>query len=140
MAKSAKNRRFRLFFDGACPLCSREIAWLKRRDRAGNLRLEDISSSGFDPARYGLTREELDRVLHGIRCDGKVVRGMDAVREAYRSVGLGWLLAPTRLPGVKSLSDLLYGWFASNRHALGRLLQRHCEDGRCVVAHKCEDR
>jgi hypothetical protein len=36
-----------------------------------------------------------------------VLKGMDAVREAYRTVGLGWVLAPTKLPGLKALSDLL---------------------------------
>jgi predicted DCC family thiol-disulfide oxidoreductase YuxK len=109
------------------------MAWLKRRDRSGNLELEDISSLGFEPARYGLTREEVTRVLHGVRTDGVVVQGMEAVREAYRAVGLGWVVAPTRWPGLRRLSDVLYGWFARNRVALGRLLEPSCSDGRCVA-------
>ena len=55
------NRPFRLFYDSECPICRREVAWLKRRDRLGNLELEDIAALGFDPGRYGLTREEVDR-------------------------------------------------------------------------------
>jgi len=134
MANSTINWRFRLLYDGACPICRREVAWLKRRDRLGNLQLEDISARGFDPARYGLTREAVDGVLHGIRHDGVVVRGMDAVREAYRSVGLGWLTAPTSLPGLKWAADRLYGWFARNRTALGRFLEPRCREGKCRVS------
>jgi predicted DCC family thiol-disulfide oxidoreductase YuxK len=127
------TQRFRLFYDSECPICRREVAWLKRRDRSGNLELEDIAAPGFDPAPYGLTREEVSRVLHGVRHDGAVVKGMQAVREAYQAVGLGWLLAPTRLPGLRALSDLFYGWFARNRRALGRLLEPNCSGGQCVA-------
>lgn len=140
MGSIATNRHFRLFYDGDCPICRREVAWLKRRDRAGNLEVEDIAARGFDPARYGLIREEITQVLHGVKPDGVVVRGMEAVREAYRTVGLGWLLAPTRLPGLKLLTDSLYGYFARNRQAIGRLLGRRCADGQCVDGPKCENR
>ena len=100
--------QFKLLYDGECPFCRREVEWLKRRDRAGNLATEDIAALGFDPASYGLTRDEVTRVLHGVKSDGTVLRGMDAVREAYRAVGIGWLVAPTRLPvvGTKKLSVL----------------------------------
>ena len=104
------------------------------RDRSGNLQLEDISARGFDPARYGLTIESFDSVLHGIRHDGVVVRGMEAVREAYRSVGLGWLTAATRLPGLKWAADRLYTWFARNRATLGRLPEARCREGKCSVS------
>jgi predicted DCC family thiol-disulfide oxidoreductase YuxK len=85
--------RFKLLYDGECPFCRREVEWLRRRDRAGRLAMEDISALGFDPATYGLSREEVVRVLHGVKLDGTVLKGMDAVREAYRTVGLGWLVA-----------------------------------------------
>ena len=127
------NERFRLFYDGECPICRREAAWLKRRDRNGSLEIEDIAALGFDSARYGLNRDEITRVLHGVRADGAVIKGMEAVREAYRAVGLGWLLAPTRLPGLRFLSDLLYGCFARNRLALGRRLEPGCLDGQCLL-------
>jgi len=125
----ATRRRFRLLYDGECPICRREVQWLKGRDRAGNLKLENIAALGFDPARYGLSRGEINRELHGIKPDGTIVRGMEAVREAYRSVGLGWIMAPTRLPGVRFLSDRVYGWFARNRRALGRLLTWRSRNG-----------
>ena len=62
--------RVKLLYDGECPFCCREVEWLKRRDRHGKLATEDIAAIGFDPARYGLTRQEVAGVLHGILPDG----------------------------------------------------------------------
>ncbi len=130
--------KLKLLYDGDCPFCRREVAWLERRDRAGRLATEDIAALGFDPSRYGLTREEVTSSLHGIRDDGTIVRGMDAVRAAYRAAGLGWLLAPTRLPVVKPVTDRLYKLFARNRVRLGRLAGR-CPEGTCAFGHKRPD-
>ncbi len=47
---------FKLLYDGDCPFCRREAEWLRRRDRAGRLALENISAPGFDPTRFGLTQ------------------------------------------------------------------------------------
>ena len=94
--------------------------------------LEDISRPDFDPSEFGLVREALDAELHGILPDGRVVRRMEAVGEAYRAVGLGWLIAPLRLPGVRRLADIAYGWFARNRMAIGRWFGRRWEcEGAC---------
>jgi predicted DCC family thiol-disulfide oxidoreductase YuxK len=127
------ERRIKLLYDGECPFCRREAQWLKRRDRADRLVLEDILALGFDPSRYGLTRQEVTAVLHGVLPDGRVVHGVEAVRQAYQAVGLGWLVAPTRLPGIRGLLDRMYGAFARNRVALGRWFGRRCESGVCAA-------
>lgn len=123
-----------LFYDGQCPLCRREIEWLRRFDRRGRLALVDISRGEFDPSEFGFSRETLDAELHGILPDGRVVRRIEAVHEAYRAVGLGWLVAPLRLPGVRRMADIAYGWFARHRLAIGRWLtgRAGCE-GACTV-------
>jgi predicted DCC family thiol-disulfide oxidoreductase YuxK len=123
--------RFKLLYDGECPFCRREVEWLKRWDQTGLLATEDIAALGFDPSRYGLTRDEVMRVLHGVKPDGMVLSRMEAVREAYRTVGLGWLLAPTRLPVLRAVSDSLYGLFARNRETWGEWLGRGCSKGSC---------
>jgi len=120
-----------MLYDGACPFCRREADWLKRRDRSDRLRLVDIADGNFESAKYGLTDEEVSGVLHAILPDGTVLKGMDAVREAYRVVGLGWILAPTKLPGVRAIFDMLYGCFARNRLALGRPFRASCSSDRC---------
>ena len=125
--------RLRLLYDGACPICRREVAWLKGRDKAGNLSLDDISSPDFNPARYGLSYDEVGRVLHGVKGDGTIVKGLDAVREAYKTVGLGFLVLPTRLPVVRTVCDGLYHLFARYRIPLGTFLTGGCEGGKCDI-------
>jgi predicted DCC family thiol-disulfide oxidoreductase YuxK len=124
------EKPFKLLYDGDCPFCRREMEWLKRRDRRGRLVLEDISSPEFQAEAYGLTHAEAMGVVHGVLPDGRIVRRLAAIREAYRAVGLGWLVAPLSLPVLGWLADKAYGVFARNRVALGRLFGRKCE-GSC---------
>ncbi|MCE5268557.1 MAG: DUF393 domain-containing protein [Planctomycetaceae bacterium] len=123
--------RFKLLYDGDCPFCRREVEWLKRRDRANRLDLENIAALGFDPRRYGLTWPEVTGSLHGILPDGRVVRRLEAVRHAYEAVGLGWLIAPARLPVIRHVLDGMYRAFAKNRVRLGNLVGRGCEHRTC---------
>lgn len=105
-------------YDGACPICVAEVEGLRRRDSAGKLAMVDISASSFDASRYGRTQHELMTRMHAIDASGRTLVAMDAVRAAYSAVGLGWLVAPTRWPGLKPLFDRLYAWIARNRYRL----------------------
>ena len=125
------NNRYQLLYDGACPVCSREVLWLYRR-RPDAIEAVDISLEGFDAAAYGLTAEQVDGALYGIRPDGGVMVGMDSLREAYRLGGLGWLVAWTGWWPARPVFDALYRGFARNRMRIGRLLGRgndDCGDG-----------
>src|SRR5579862_4847317 len=114
--------RFKMLYDGECPFCLREVRWLRRRNHRGHLAFEDVSTSDFDPTPYRATREELLGVIHGVFPDGKVVSGVEVFRQAYRAIGLGWLLAPTGWPGLRWIFDRLYRVFARNRIRLGALV------------------
>ena len=126
--------KVKLLYDGECPICRREIDWLKRRNRRMLLTFEDIADPQFDPGRYGLTRQQVNRSLHGILANGTVVRGMAAVRRAYCAVGLGWLTAPTAIPGIRWAADRLYAALARHRFALGRIADRGCTHAACNPA------
>jgi predicted DCC family thiol-disulfide oxidoreductase YuxK len=107
------------------------MRFLSRLDRGRNrLVTEDITAAGFDPNRYAVTMQELMGQIHGVHPDGSLVKGMEVIRRAYDAVGLGWLLAPTNWPVLKSISDIAYAWFARNRLRLtGRT--GACDSGRC---------
>jgi predicted DCC family thiol-disulfide oxidoreductase YuxK len=123
--------RFKLLYDGECPFCVREVRWLQRRNRHGRLAFEDITSPDFDPARYDATREELMGVIHGVFPDGRVVCKLEVFRQAYRAVGLGWLIAPTDWLVLRWIFDRLYLLFARNRVSIGRVFGRSCKVGTC---------
>jgi predicted DCC family thiol-disulfide oxidoreductase YuxK len=125
--------RFKLLYDGECPLCRREADFLRRRDRHGALAFADIADPGFDPAAYHTTRAELMGVIHGVFPDGRMVRKVAVFREAYRAVGLGWLLAPTCWPGLRWFADAGYEWFARHRLAIGKFFGRNCATGTCAA-------
>lgn len=120
-----------LLYDGECPLCSREVRLLERRDRGrGHIAFEDIAAPGFDASAYGRDASELMARIHGMLPDGTLVEGVEVFRRAYAAVGLGWLVAPSRWPGLRRLADAAYRVFARNRlRWTGRA--EACETDRC---------
>lgn len=105
---------------------------MQRRDKQRYLAFEDIAQAGFDASRYGLTREEVMGVMHGIFPDGRIVTKVEVFRQAYRLIGLGWLLAPTSWPLLRTLSNWGYELFARYRVPLGRLFAgNQCESNSC---------
>jgi predicted DCC family thiol-disulfide oxidoreductase YuxK len=115
------------YYDGACPICSREVAALRRLDRGGRIRFTDLAAPGFDASAVGIPWADLMDRIHARLPDGKVVEGVEVFRRIYAALGYGWLVAPTRLPGVRQLLDLAYRTFARNRMRLtGR-----CDEAGC---------
>ncbi|MGC6487669.1 MAG: thiol-disulfide oxidoreductase DCC family protein [Planctomycetota bacterium] len=127
---------FTLLYDSECPFCKLEVDWLRRRDRAGRLGAVDIAAEGFDAAQFGLSQADVHARLHGVRADGTVVEGMEAIRAAWAAAGLGWVMAPTAWPVLRWFADLGYVVFARYRVPLGRLFGRRCDDGNCAVPRR----
>ena len=121
-----------VFFDGACPLCMREMRMLQRRDRNHRIRFVDITAKGFEAASVGLTWEAIMARIHGRLPDGTIVEGVEVFRRLYAELGFGPLVSLTRLPGIRQALDVAYDAFAKNRLRLtGR-----CDDSACEVHPK----
>ena len=119
-----------VFYDGACPVCLREVRMIRRLDRRGRVGFKDIAAPDFDPVEAGIRMDDLMDRIHGRLPDGSLVTGVEVFRVIYAAVGFSWLVALTRLPGLRQLLDVLYRWFARNRLRLtGR-----CDDGSCRPA------
>lgn len=127
------ERHFKLLYDGECPFCRLEVRWLQRWNRRGHLEFEDVAAPEFDASRYGKTLEELLGVIHGVLSDGRIVTKVEVFRQAYRALGLGWLLAPTGWPVLHCVFDGACFLFARYRVRLGRLFGHSCESGTCRV-------
>jgi predicted DCC family thiol-disulfide oxidoreductase YuxK len=106
-----------VLFDGACPLCRREVETLRRRDQGrGRLAFVDVDDPSYDPAGHGgVSYADAMGRMHAIRADGSVIRDVEVFRQAYALVDQGWLYAPTRWPLLRPLVEAIYGLWARSR-------------------------
>ena len=103
---------------------------LRKLDRHQRVEFTDIAEPGFNPSAIGLSLgyPELMARIHGRLADGTVIEGVEVFRQVYAAVGLGPLVALSRLPGVSALLDASYRAFAKNRLRLtGRCSDELCE-------------
>ena len=122
-----------VFFDGACPICDREIALMKRLDRRRQLEFCDFSAQEYDAASSGFAAADLATVIHARWADGSVITGVEVFRAMWEAVGLGFLAKLSRLSLVEPLVLKAYAWFARNRLRLtGR--SQACTGGSCRSA------
>jgi len=128
-----KDWKFKVLYDGECPLCRLEVQWLQYLDRSGNLAWEDIAAPDFDPSLYECTLSDLMGTLYGVLPDGRKTHGLETFRQAYRAIGKGWLVGFTGWPVLRPFFDWLYKLFAKHRIRLGRFFGRSCGSGRCSI-------
>jgi predicted DCC family thiol-disulfide oxidoreductase YuxK len=118
---------FVLFFDGGCPICRREVAWMKQRDRFGRLSFINIDAPGFDARAYGLDHIDFMQRIHGQLPDGTLLSGVQVFREAYSRLGFAPLVALSRIKPIAWLLERAYVVFARNRTRLtGRCTSESC--------------
>ncbi|MBR7618699.1 DUF393 domain-containing protein [Phenylobacterium sp. 20VBR1] len=110
-----------VWYDAGCPLCRREIAFMRRLDRAGAIHFVDATG---DDVSCPIDRAELLARFHASE-DGVLVSGADAFAAMWRAIPL---LRPlglaARRPWVLALLERLYVGFLRVRPRLQRLFER----------------
>mgnify|MGYP001207077411 CR=1 FL=1 len=119
---------FEVFFDGGCPLCAKEIDFIRWLDRKGCLIFTDIDASDFNPIQEtGRDFETLMASIHGRLSDGTIIHGVEVFRQLYGRTAFKWAIPLTRLPGITQILDLLYDFFARYRlRVTGRCTPELC--------------
>lgn len=113
--------RLTVYFDGACPLCVKEIGLLRRWDRRQRLTFEDVSPPGAAPS-CALPRQQLMARFHVRLPDGWIVDGARAFTQAWSVLpGLGFVRWIGEFPPSRIALDALYGVFLRFRPALQKL-------------------
>lgn len=116
---SAMPHQVEVWFDGGCPLCRREIAFMQRLDRAGRIKFIDLTGSESCP----LDRGAMLARFHA-RENGVILSGVAAFAAMWRAIPL---LRPlglaARLPGVQTLLEWLYVRFLRIRPRLQEQLR-----------------
>ena len=110
-----------LYFDGACPLCAREIKHLRRHADPARLLLVDISAVDFIPPLDLPNDANLHQRLHARLADGQWLSGPEATLWSWRAAGLGHWVAPLAWPWLHGAWQALYGLFSMARPYLGWL-------------------
>ncbi len=116
------NRRLTVWYDGACPLCVREIALIKRLDRRGRLAFEDVSGPDTPPD-CPIDRADLLARFHVRTPAGRVLSGAAAFAAMWREIPV---LSPlghvARIPPVLWMLERGYRLFLRVRPRLQRLI------------------
>lgn len=115
------------FYDGDCPLCSREVVWLHKRDTNERIRFIDIAAPQFDADRdagFPVCRADC---IQARLASGEVLEGTDAFHQLYAIVESPQEQKPARLRVI--LPALDFGHRLITRRRL-RITERQ-------VAHTC---
>jgi predicted DCC family thiol-disulfide oxidoreductase YuxK len=116
------SNRPAVFFDGSCPLCRREIAVYRKRDRTGAVDWVDVSSCQAARMAPDLSREDAKRRFHMRRADGTLLSGAAAFAEMWvQTPGFRWLGRVARWPGVTSSLEVAYRGFLRVRPQMQRV-------------------
>ncbi|MEQ6332183.1 DUF393 domain-containing protein [Sphingobium sp. MK2] len=117
---AAGDARVTVWYDGACPLCRREIDLMRRLDRRGRLHFVDVARPD---ATCPIDRAALLARFHACE-DGRMLEGAAAFAAMWRAIPL---LRPlgllARYRPVLALLDRLYTYFLRWRPALQRRLR-----------------
>lgn len=123
-----------VFYDGACPLCSREINHYRGLPHAGKLNFVDISLVDFNPGAYGKSMDLFMARMQVQDASGSFFEGIDGFKLVWAALpGAHYRLLSSfiELPVINGLSRMAYRIFAANRHRLpGR---KECNDSRCKI-------
>lgn len=110
-----------VLYDGACGFCRDWSRRLARWDRAGRLHLLPFQDRGELSGLPRLDDRDLERALHVVLPDGRVVAGAEGIIALLPWLPGGPPLALfARLPGVAWVADRVYAAVARRRHALGK--------------------
>ena len=118
---SHPTQKVEVFFDGSCPLCTREIGLYRKAAGNENLRFVDIADDTTElPGE--LTREKPMARFHVRGPDGELESGAAAFATLWKALpGWRWLGRFASLPVIRTLLGLAYQLFLPIRPYLQRM-------------------
>ncbi|WP_026736121.1 thiol-disulfide oxidoreductase DCC family protein [Fischerella sp. PCC 9605] len=137
--------KIKLLYDGQCPLCLREVNFLKNRDAGrGLVAFVDIAADDYNPQAHGdVDYETAMGRIHAVLPDGTLVKNVEVFRRTYEALGMGWVYAATKLPVIDAIADFLYGiwadWrlFLTGRPDLATIVQERSSRLACKTQSRC---
>lgn len=101
--------QIQVYYDGACPICSREIAFYRARPGADGFAWVDATSCDATDLGAGLDRGAALSRMHVRLADGRLLSGAAAFAAMWRAMpGLRWLGVLVGLPGISQIAEAAY--------------------------------
>lgn len=124
-----QHRKTLMFYDGGCPLCSREVTHYRRLDTAQRLECIDITRDMTVLNAFDVSSLQAMARLHVLYRDGRLLDGAYAFAAIWSELPYyRWLARLLRLPGLLTVLDGMYNLFARWR------FRRRCREGVCSSA------
>ncbi len=115
-----------VFYDGGCPMCSREIRHYRKLRGADRLVWIDISDDDRMLNVHGLDRQTAMERFHVLDARGQWQTGAWGFIELWSHLpAYRWIASLLRLLHLEHALDWVYNRFAQWR------LQRRCDESRC---------
>jgi predicted DCC family thiol-disulfide oxidoreductase YuxK len=131
--------QIKLLYDGECPLCVREVNFLRHKDDGrGLIAFVDISDRNYSPGENGgIDFETAMGRIHAILPDGTIITNLEVFRRIYTLLGMGWMYSFTKLPILGAIADAVYSLWAkwrlplTGRPSLSKVVSQR--QGRCRI-------
>jgi predicted DCC family thiol-disulfide oxidoreductase YuxK len=108
-----------VFFDGQCPLCSREIGFYQRQVGARAINWVDVTKVNLNDLPSGLTRESALARFHVVTAEGELVSGGEAFSSLWLTLpAFNWAGRLFRLSLLASFLEAGYRMFLPCRPLL----------------------
>lgn len=120
-----------VFFDGGCPLCSREIAHYRRLDTRQYILWVDVTRDEAGLETHGITPTEAMASFHVLDDHGRLVKGADAFVALWQKLPYyRWLAQLCRVLHLLPVMRWGYDHFARWH------FRRRCQAGACALEQK----
>jgi len=121
------RNEYTVIYDGQCNVCSRMVKMLARWDRRHELEIIPSQAPGIRERFPWIPPRAFVESVQVVRTrDGKTWQAAAALEELLNVLPNGRLISWLfRIPFVRPLADLFYGWFARNRYRFG--CGEHCQ-------------
>ncbi len=83
---NAEESRVTVFYDGACPLCAREIGFYRQREGAEAVTWLDVSAVEDIEVAPGLSKDQALARFHVLDPQGKLLTGGAAFAQLWRAL------------------------------------------------------
>lgn len=129
--------RLTVYFDGACPLCRREIAFYQRQRGGDRIDWRDISETDAEEVAPGLSRATALKRFHVTTADARTRSGAAAFAALWMAIPrFAWAGRIMALPGIRHILDVAYSGFLLVRPMLQRFARRWDAPASCAVCHR----